>query len=121
MMFEVDNYDTLRHAIDALASFLGAENVPEGSIFDSKLVVSELLGNVLRHANGRAKLHYEIKDGCVELRIEGQTNYVPKCTQVTCSDVFSEHGRGLFIVQKFSEECIFSETDGIKVRIRITK
>lgn len=119
MIFEVKNCDTLRHAVDALTAFLFAENVSEGSIFDSKLVASELLGNVLQHANGQAKLHFEIKDGCVELRIVGKQNFVP--TKATCSDVYAEHGRGLFIVQKYCEECVFSETDGIKVRIKISK
>ena len=120
MVFEVENYDTLRRAVDALVAFLCAEKVSEERIFDSKLVVSELLGNVLQHADGKARLRFKIQDGCVEMHIECQKNYVPKdFTNPVCSDVFSEHGRGLFIVKKFSEECIFSDTDGIKVRIKI--
>jgi anti-sigma regulatory factor (Ser/Thr protein kinase) len=120
MVFEVENYDTLRHAVDALTAFLCAENVAEERIFDSKLVVSELLGNILRHADGKAKFRFKIQDGFVEMHIECQKNYVPKnFIEPVCSDVFSEHGRGLFIIKNFSEECIFSDTDGIKVKIKV--
>lgn len=119
MFFEVKNYTTLRGAIDALTSILHAENVSPDSVFDSKLVVSELLGNVLQHSQGEAKLHLEIKDGALEMRIHATDNYVPKCFD--CSDVYAEHGRGLFLVKKYCEICTFSETEGIFVKIKLCR
>ena len=47
MIFEVDSYQTLRHAVEELCAFLSASEVPQERVFDSKLAAYELLGNVL--------------------------------------------------------------------------
>ncbi len=117
MVFEIENYKTLRLAMDGLCEFLLAENVPKGSVFDSRLVACELLGNILRHADGRARLFGEIKDGFVELRILSTTIYCPPERKDT-SDLYAEHGRGLYIVDKLCEERSHTE-GGLTVKIRI--
>ena len=117
MIFEVKNYATLKVAIDSLCEFLTANDVPKDCVFDSRLVACELLSNVLRHADGQAGLRGEIKDGYVELKILTKRVFTPET--ITCAELYSEHGRGLFLVNTLCEEQIFSEEDGVRVLIRI--
>ena len=97
MFFKVNNLKDLQDAMENLCEFLLRSEIPMESIFDSKLVVSELIGNVLKHSDGMASLHTEVKDGLINLKIASTKPYVLPEKSV-CSDVFSEHGRGLFLV-----------------------
>ena len=118
MFFEVKNQKSLDTALVALCQYLTENGVPHGSIFDSKLVVSELVGNVLRHSDGVATLHGGIKDGFVELKVLSTVFYRPP-ENSRCSDVYAESGRGLFIVDNVCAERIFTDDGGIQVRIKI--
>ncbi len=118
MIVDVKNYETMQGALEALCSFLRAHGVSSDCIFDSKLVACELLGNVLRHADGQAKLQGEIKDGFLELKIL-TAKVFPIIEKSVCVDVLSEHGRGLFLVQEVCEHRVFTEDDGVRVYIRI--
>lgn len=116
MFFEIKDYEALDYALEALSNFLAEKNAAPERIFDSKLVACELVGNVLKHAQGIAKLHSEIKAGLIELKIVSDKTFaLPK--EILCSDVYSEHGRGLFLVKQLCKERIFSEQDGIRVLI----
>ena len=120
MFFDVENHATLQRAVNALCDFLIEQNVPSDDIFDSKLVACELLGNVLRHKKGIARLCGEIKDGFVELKILSSSPFYPKEKQ-PCAEVYSEHDRGLFLVRSVCEERVFVDEDGIRVLIKISK
>ena len=120
MFFEIENHATLQQAVNTLCDFLVANDVPSDSVFDSKLVACELLGNVLRHAKGKAKLCGEIKDGFVELKILSDAPFYPS-GQKLCAEVYSEHGRGLFLVHSVCEERVFADENGIRALIRIAK
>lgn len=99
MFLKVNNLKDLQEAMERLCDFLLLSQIPQESIFDSKLVVSELVGNVLKHSDGIASLHTEVKDGLINLKITSSKPYVLPEKSV-CSDVFSEHGRGLFLVDR---------------------
>lgn len=119
MIFEIENYRALKSAMDEFCTFLHEQNVHSESVFDCKLVAYELLGNVLRHSTGGAKLLGEIRDGFIEMRITTSKAFTPPKESV-CAEVYSEHGRGLFLVDKL---CAQKETsvDGtllLKIRIK---
>ena len=97
MFYKVNDLQDLQETMEQLCEFLLRAQIPQESIFDSKLVVSELIGNVLKHSEGMASLHTEVKDGLISLKITSTKPYVLPEKSV-CSDVFSEHGRGLFLV-----------------------
>lgn len=118
MIFEVENYITLKSAVEKLCAFLSAEQIPDESIFDSKLVAYELLGNVLRHSGGKARLRGEVREEMIELEILAEKVFCPP-EAGECAGVFSESGRGLFLVDSVCEERRFTEKGGILVRIRI--
>lgn len=118
MIFEIENYPSLQESVEALCAYLIEQGVPSESVFDCKLVAYELLGNVLKHGNGKAKLQGEIIDGFVQLKIYTDAVFVlPE--EKACPDVTAEHGRGLFLVNAVCEERFYSEKDGIRVQIKI--
>jgi anti-sigma regulatory factor (Ser/Thr protein kinase) len=118
MFYEVKNYDTLQAALRSLCDFLQSENVPQNSVFDCKLVACELLGNVICHAKGTARIVSEIKNGFVEMKIISDSVFFPK-EKTACAEVTAEHGRGLFLVETVTNGDISIEQDGLKIRIRI--
>lgn len=118
MFYEVKNKDTLQAALRSLCAFLQEKNIPQSAIFDCRLVACELLGNVLRHAQGTAKLFGTINDEFVELKIQSQDTFFPKKT--VCAEVYAENGRGLFLVENAVENELYCEEDGLLVRIRIS-
>lgn len=119
MFIEVKNYETLREALKRLCDFLAESDVPEDSVFDSKLVASELVSNILRHSDGVASLEGEIRGEFIELKIHSSARFCPP-EQSRCSDVLAESGRGLFIVDSVCAERSFTEDGSIRVLIKIS-
>ena len=118
MIFEIENYQTLKRAVEELCDFLFDNEVPMDRVFDSKLAAYELLGNVLKHSGGSAKLQGAITDGFVELKILAQRAFCPP-DKGTCSDVYSEHGRGLFLVDSVCAERVYHDDGSIVIKIKI--
>ena len=120
MIFEIKNYHTLKSAVEELCNFLFDNDVPVDKVFDSKLAMYELLGNVLKHSGGSAKLQGGLSDGFVELKILAEHAFCPP-EQGICSDVYSEHGRGLFLVDSVCAERICHDDGSIVIKIKIHK
>ena len=118
MIFEIENYGTLKSAVEDLCDFLALNKVADEHIFDSKLVVYELLGNVLKHSGGGAKLAMELLQEYIELTIFAERIFFPP-DKGQCAELYSEHGRGLFLVDTISSERTFTQDGGILVRIKI--
>ena len=117
MELTVKDYQTMRDALARLCEYLSENQVPRESLFTSRLVASELVGNVLRHSEGEARVCLEVKEGFIELVVFSSVHFVPPQKSV-CAEVFSEHGRGLFIVDKVCEERSFTEDGGILAKIK---
>ena len=118
MQFEIKDVQTMQTALAEFCRFLDESRVSPQSIFDSRLVATELVGNVLRHAGGMAWFMGEIKDGFVELRVRAERPFIPPKTS-QCSTVYSEHGRGLYLVDSVSAERITDENGVTVVKIVI--
>lgn len=108
----------LAQALTRLEEFLSLANAPEESIFNSKLVTSELVGNVLRHSGGCARFHSELKNGFVQLTIYDSDCFVPP-KQSHCSEIFAESGRGLFLVDSVCFQRTETDDGGIQVLIKL--
>ena len=76
MFFEVKNYVTMQEAIESMCAFLSKQGVHNDNVFDSKLVAYELLGNILKHADGRAQLACHIVEDFVEMKIYTEKIFV---------------------------------------------
>ncbi len=118
MVFEVNNLSSMHEAIYGLCRYLQEQGVSSDLIFDSKLVASELLGNVLRHTQGGAKVKGEIKDGYFHLSVCSDVPYLPPIVSKN-ADVYAEHGRGLFLVDSVCVERTTLEEGAILVKLKI--
>lgn len=116
MQFRIVDKTSLQYAVQQLCAHLREEGIAESKIFDSRLVANELLGNVFKHSNGEAQLAVEIKQESIRLTIHSTVPFQwPE--KPVCSDVYAEHGRGLFLVDKVSMQRIHLPDGGICVLI----
>ena len=117
MVFEIDNYGSLKQAVEEFCAFLYAEKVPEERVFHCKLVAYELVGNILKHAQTKARFLGQIDGETVSIRVDSETSFTPP-EKTVCAEVFSEHGRGLFLIDQYCFERMNTEK-GICVKIKI--
>lgn len=118
MKIEVENRLMMKGALYALCEFLSENGVSPERVFDSKLIASELVGNIFTHSQGKASVGVEILDGFVEMKIVSTTPFTPpKKTELV--EVLSEHGRGLYLVDTLCYERLQTEDGAIVVKIRM--
>lgn len=118
MYFEIGDHAALQRALDRMCARLLRENVPEGVVFDSKLVVNELVINVLRHGGGRAFFRAERKGNELLLSVRGENAFCPPDVSC-CSSVSDECGRGLFLVDAVCSRREYSAEKGITVYLKL--
>ena len=85
---------------------LRSRDVPTDVVEEAEMVVSELLGNAVRHAlplaDGTVRIHWQVKGGVVELDVtDGGGGTAPKPLQPSG---YSVSGRGLRIVRSLAHE-----------------
>lgn len=115
---KVKNLTELQAALDAFTDYLTAWRVSAETVFDSRLVACELLANELKHAREETGMRSRMENGFIELKVFSKRGFeFPE--NVVCSDVYSESGRGLFLVKELCGERIYSEENGIRVLLRI--
>ncbi|MBQ9727978.1 MAG: hypothetical protein IJV85_00095 [Clostridia bacterium] len=120
MDFEVKTYAALRAAIREFCDFLASVGASADCIFDSRLAMSELIGNVLRHSDGVAFVKGNIQDDVVVLEICSSTPFKPP-QKSRLVDVYAEHGRGLYLVDTVCGERSTGEDGGICIKIKINR
>ena len=120
MYFEIDNYNALKAALNTLCMGLTQRDVPQETVYDSKLVASELLSNALRHGGGKAFFSVDVEDDMISLSVRSLHSFRPPDKSIL-SNRESEHGRGLYIVDTIVETRRYSEEGGTSVVIRIRK
>ena len=118
MIIRIDDRTALKGAMQQLTDFLRAVSASEEGVFHSKLVVSELVGNVFRHSEGGASVSLERTGEFVRLTVRATKPFYPP-EKSTLSDVYAENGRGLFIVDSVCEERTTTPDGEISVRIKI--
>lgn len=116
--FMIDDFNTLRAALQEMCRRLLCEQVPEERVFDSKLVANELLSNVLQHGGGRAHLTASKENGEIRITVKEESGYRPP-EQSTLADVYSERGRGLYLVDAYCCRREYDEQKGICVYIKL--
>jgi anti-sigma regulatory factor (Ser/Thr protein kinase) len=117
MDFEVRDFKTLRAALNTFCDFLREARVAEESIFDSRLVLSELANNVLQHSGGKAIVVGEIREKKVEVEVRSLKPFVPP-EKPLLPDCTAERGRGLYLVDKIGERRYLTPDGGIRVVIK---
>lgn len=118
MIVQIDNYNALKTALRRVTAELFAEDDPDGAVFDSKLVINELVTNALRYGGGSALLAVEREGEELRVSVRGKKGFRPPEKSI-CSDASSERGRGLFLVDALCVSRDYSEEDGVRVVIHI--
>ncbi len=118
MYLEIQDVLAMQSALKQLCVFLSENRVSPERIFDSRLVASELVGNVLKHAGESAQLTWGIKGNVIELAVRSKSGFCPPKESI-CSSVYCEHGRGLFLVDSLCERRYEDGNGGIVVTIKM--
>ena len=118
MRIEVENRYFMRNALATVCEFLSESGIAPERVFDSKLIISELVGNVFTLSKGKASVSVTLLDEFVQIEIGSTVPFIPPKTS-KLSEVFSEHGRGLFLVDSICHERGVTEDGHIKVLIKI--
>ncbi|MBO5525952.1 MAG: hypothetical protein J5993_04305 [Clostridia bacterium] len=117
MKYEILDYEGMERVLKDLSDYLTKLNICDEIVFDSRLVTSELISNILQHSAGKAYFTGLVRNGFVELEIGSDEKFTPPAVS-RCSTVYAESGRGLFLVDSFCERRVTTD-DGVKVYIRI--
>ena len=117
MDFEIRDYSTMQKCISEFCRLLDEAAVSKDCAFDCRLVVNELIGNVLRHAQAAAQLRGRIDEGFIEIVVCSSSAFIPP-KKSSCSDVYAEHGRGLYLVDSVCTDRITTPDGSILVRIK---
>lgn len=118
MFFDIDDFTSLKAALAEMCAVFRDDSVPEGAVFDCKLVAKELLSNALRYGGGSARLKFERADNEIRISVKSAREFEPPKVSV-CSDVTAERGRGLYLVDALSDARAYSKEEGICVIVRI--
>ena len=116
MQFCIKDKTALKDAVEKLCVFLRENGVAAEKIFDSRLVVNELLGNVFKHGDGDARLNFVLNETHIEITVYTATPFYPPKLSV-CSDVYAEHGRGLYLIDSICLERCNLQDGSICIRI----
>ncbi len=120
MEFEIDNYNALHAALDQMCLGFEKERIPDGTVFDCKLVAAELLSNVLQHGGERAYFRALISGDEIVISVRSENEFRPP-EKSQCAGVTQECGRGLFLVDSVCFRREYNEREGIRVTLKIIK
>ena len=119
MDFEIDNFSALKEALRRMCAELSEGDVPDGVVFESKVVANELLVNALQYGGGRAYFNVRREEGTIRIAVRGERAFCPP-ERAVCSDADAERGRGLFLVDALSARRTYSESEGTIVILTIS-
>lgn len=117
MNFQVEDFDSLRRALNRFEEFFRSSGVADDSIFDSRLVLCELAANVLKHSQGIATVMGEIVDRRIEVEVRSTVPFSPP-EKSALPDCLAESGRGLYLVDAVGEKRFMTPAGGIRVIIK---
>ncbi len=118
MQFEIKTYADFKAAVEALCSYLLEREIAEERVFDSKLVLHELIGNALEHSGCGALLQTELTEEFIGITVRGEKAYRPPRSGV-CPPCGAERGRGFYLIDSVAAERLYTDEGEIVVKIRI--
>ena len=105
---------SLRRALKEMHVDMSREQLDEGCFFHCKLVFSELASNAAKHTKEGGSIGVEIFDERVEITLTcAQPVLLPD--RSSCSSVYEESGRGLYLIDSVCESRERTENGGWKV------
>ena len=119
MRFVMYDYASFKTAMDNLRLFLLENALSQECIFNSKLIATELLGNVLQHSDGKASITVDVEDEVVVLQILSEKPFLPTLPKTLKKpEVSAERGRGLYLVDCLSVDWIVGENGTMVIKVK---
>ena len=115
--------DDAGQAVDARSHFVEfLQHIQSDNDFiaTAELIFGELLGNVVRHAPGPVEIAIDLSDGALILHVIDSGPLLRIAERRLPDDVFSERGRGLYIVEQLAAEVRFERNVGCGNHIIVT-
>jgi hypothetical protein len=114
--FDTKSYSDTKHMRDQFVSLLYACGTSDSDFYAAELIYGELVGNVLRHSDGRASIALVWNGAHPTLTVHDEE----KMFEHSCDlpfDPMQENGRGLYIVKALAVSLKFRDIigDGSKV------
>jgi len=103
--------------VDGFAGFLRDSGVSDDAVFAAKLVSCELITNVVRHMGDSAEFCGELLVDCISVEVSSE-NFRNFDLHPDLPDVFSESGRGLYIINSVSDGGVQRSRNGLIVYIK---
>ena len=121
--------DNIAAVDEFLEAWLRARNVPDDTVADLAIAVTELVNNAIKHGNKkdeskRVTVLLKIRDGEAEATISDEgTGFNPDNipNPVAEENLLKEIGRGIFIVRSLMDNVEFVFPHGGGTSVRITK
>ncbi len=110
----VDSQGAAMHAVAEMCKAISA--LPEGVVFNTKLIACELLSNAMKYGGGSAEFRYTVTGRSVRLAVRCAIPFDPPVSN-RMPDPAAESGRGLFLVDALSETREYNEEEGIVVTV----
>lgn len=82
-------------------------------LFNVKLVVYELVGNVLKHANHPASVRVALSEGHISVIVKGG-DPLNESEQCNSPDLYSENGRGLCLVRHLTDSLQWKSNGSVR-------
>jgi len=116
--FKIDDLKNMHAELKTFADFLRGGGASDDDIFLSKLVSCELITNVIRHGGDEAQFTAIMSGGDIVITVAADSlkNLELKAG---LPDVFSESGRGLYIVKSICSA--FERGDDGEIRVIIER
>ena len=118
MIYEIFSYEDFKRATDEVCEKLSAQAVDQEKIFDCKLTLYELIGNVLQHSGGSAGFEVGVEEGYIQITVRAERVFIPP-VKGKCPSAESERGRGLYLVDSVCAGREFTDEGRIVVRIAL--
>lgn len=114
----IDGHDDARKARAQVVDFLCEHAAPASDLLATELIISELVGNALRHGSGCTTLEFEWNEedfAVLHVCSRGEAFELPATLPV---EPAAESGRGLFLVQAIALDLRIERRHGIN-RVRV--
>jgi anti-sigma regulatory factor (Ser/Thr protein kinase) len=116
--FEVDNLINMNVALQDFLNYLSDKNVSEDEMFDCRLVSCELITNVIRHCGETAHFKGGMRGSKVLISVSSKNSGGVDIKPIL-PDVFSESGRGLYIINNICDGDVKVVGNEIRVAIKV--
>ncbi|MBO5363767.1 MAG: ATP-binding protein [Clostridia bacterium] len=117
MWIEVKTVVDLKNATQELCRRLEERSIPKEKVFDCRLVVNELVGNVLRHSDGTASVKGVIEPDRIEIFVRSTKVFFPPNESIL-PPASAESGRGLYLIDSVSVSRTVTPDGEIKVTVK---